>query len=527
MKSLLAFSLLVLVLFSCSETKEDTETIQSFEYQGISVDDKIKTALSTEYLASFGMVPSTLDYLKDYYQKRNYQPRWIEGEKLTEEGLALKEVLLDNSVLGLPKHRFDYCTTTNFIQDELCITALTAQIIHDLKNGVINFETKEKNTKGYIPADLFDELVVFESDQDMRQQFMKFGPDDSTYRTIGLGLIALVTNYPIDTTTFEIKSAKYDSTQALLKAGDALVSKGYLKEGVNDSLMITEALLTFQIENGLKPDGIVGKYTSIALNESTYHKVERIVLAMDKLRSQRKYPNKYIQINIPEYKLRLFHSDSVKSEHNIVVGKYKSQTPELESKLKKMVVYPFWNVPYSISSREILPAVKRNLNYLAEHNYKIYKKGEEIDPSTVNWSSIQRNAFPFRVVQQPGYSNALGIIKFYFYNEHNVYFHDTPSKRLFYSDVRAYSHGCMRTQHPVDLAKAILELDRISRKRNSVTPDTLDRLISRAENIQVKLVDPIPIFVDYLTVVKKGNAMVMHLDIYGRDEEYLQILREK
>ena len=90
MKSLLAFSLLVLVLFSCSETKEETETIKSFEYQDISVDNKIKTALSTEYLASFVMVPSTLDYLKDYYQKLNYQPRWIEGEKLTEDmGVAV------------------------------------------------------------------------------------------------------------------------------------------------------------------------------------------------------------------------------------------------------------------------------------------------------------------------------------------------------------------------------------------------------------------------------------------------------
>jgi murein L,D-transpeptidase YcbB/YkuD len=190
------------------------------------------------------------------------------------------------------------------------------------------------------------------------------------------------------------------------------------------------------------------------------------------------------------------------------------------------VVYPYWNVPYSISSKEILPSLKYNSGYLEKHDYKIYKKGEEVDPSTVNWKSIRQNAFPYKVVQQPGPGNALGLIKFDFYNEHSVYFHDTPSKGLFGADVRAYSHGCMRTQYPITLAKAILDRDKLPRKENEVTADTLDSLLARANHIEVRLIDPIPIYVDYVTVARNDLKMVTYLDIYGRDEEYLKILRE-
>ena len=222
----------------------------------------------------------------------------------------------------------------------------------------------------------------------------------------------------------------------------------------------------------------------------------------------------------------MFVNDTLKSDHNIVVGKYANQTPELESKLRKIVVYPYWNVPYSISSKEILPALKRNSDYLAKHDYKLYKKGVEIDPTTVDWSKIRQNAFPYRVVQQPGPRNSLGIVKFDFYNEHSVYFHDTPSKRLFGADVRAYSHGCMRTQNPIDLARVVLNEDSIPYRRNDVISDTLDSLLARANHIEIRLIDPVPIYVDYVSVARLQSKMVTYLDIYGRDEEYLKILRE-
>jgi murein L,D-transpeptidase YcbB/YkuD len=195
--------------------------------------------------------------------------------------------------------------------------------------------------------------------------------------------------------------------------------------------------------------------------------------------------------------------------------------------LNKIIAYPYWNVPYSISSEEILPAVKANPNYLARHRYTLYKNGDTIDPSTVDWKSIRQTSFPFKVVQDVGRSNSLGIIKFNFPNSHSVYFHDTPSKSLFGADVRAYSHGCMRTQNPVDLATRILERDVVGRKTNDVIiPDSLDSIMSRGKNYTIKLLDPIPVYIEYVSVARIGEQMITHIDIYGRDEEYLKIMME-
>jgi hypothetical protein len=526
MKSLLALGILLMVLSGCSESEKSAEEIQSFELQNIPVDRKIKKALSADYFKSIGLDKSALSYLLSYYKKRGYKPRWIDKSALTVEGEKLKKALQDTFALGIPQNRIKYGATENFIQDELWLTVAASQSINDLQNGIIDYEGKKKKKVNFASAGLLDQLFIFDDSTDIRLQFMKYGPMDLNYRVICQGLIEFTDTYPMDTSTFDVRSIKYDSTMAIKKAQIALVSKGYLKAGVEDSLGVTEALTVFQEHNGLKPDGVIGKYTSQALNESTVHKVERSILALDKIRSQRKYPEKYIRINIPEYKLRFVVNDTVQSDHNIVVGKYENQTPELESNLRKIVVYPYWNVPYSISSKEILPALKRNSGYLALHDYKLLKKGEEVDPLTVDWKSIRQNAFPYRIQQQPGSRNSLGVIKFDFYNEHSVYFHDTPSKGLFGADVRAYSHGCMRTQNPVALAKAILDFDSIPYRRNDVISDTLDSLLARSTNIEVGLLERVPIYIDYVTVARLNQRMVTYLDIYGRDEEYLRIMRE-
>jgi len=529
MKKIASLLLLTTLLFACSEAEKSKDEIQSFEHQNIPMTEKIKKATQSDYLNSIGIPKLAHEFVRSYYEQRGFKSRWSKDKSLTKEGEELKATLVNKVALGVPDIRFNYGKTDNFIQDEIWLTAATSMVINDLENGIIDFEKKKQKKVACINAATFEETVKLDRDSEIKAQFIAFGPEDSTYQVLGKGLMDFLDLYPMDTSTFEVRSVKYDSTEAVTKARLALISKGYFPAEIKDTTGVLDSLKTFQLHNGLKPDGVIGKYTSKALNESTHRKVERIILAMDKIRSDREYPNKYIRINIPEYKLRYFINDSLKSDHNIVVGKYANQTPELESKLRKIVVYPYWNVPYSISSKEILPALKYNNEYLAKHNYKIYKSGEEVDPLTVDWKSIRQNAFPYKVVQDPGRANSLGVIKFDFYNEHSVYFHDTPSKGLFGADVRAYSHGCMRTQHPVDLAKVILSRDSIPYRGNEYKPDSLDSILGRQTdfNFAIKLTDPIPIYVDYVTVARYKDRMIVHIDIYGRDEEYLKIMRQK
>lgn len=523
MKPLIKSIVIILFFTSCGDNLEENK-LPSFEYQAISVKKKLKMALTDAYISSLDLPDSTLRYLKRYYNSRDFRPRWINDSTLTAEGSKLKNVIQKSHEISIPQNRLYKTKGKNYIQDELLLTLSLSRIVSDIENGMMNFEHKVQKPKKWIDAREFDTKIVFNDVDEIRSQFLKFGPADSTYQAIGKGLIAFVDRFKLDTTSFDIRSIKYDSIEAPEKTKKALISKGYLTSSDVDSLTFAEGLSKFQFDNALKPDAVIGKYTSMALNESTEHKVKRIILSMDRIRSQPPRSGKYININIPEYKLRLYINDSLKSEHNIVAGKYENQTPELTSRLRKIVVYPYWNVPYSISSKEILPAVKRNVGYLAKHHYKIYKDKQEVDPTTVNWSKIRENAFPYKVVQDPGIHNSLGILKFDFNNSHSVYFHDTPSKSLFGVDVRAYSHGCMRTQYPADLARVILERDEYNNKFNEMIPDSLDTLLGRGQNFEIRLLDPIPIFVEYRTVTRAQNEMKMHIDVYGRDEEYIKIL---
>lgn len=514
-----------MLLYGCGDSSNSLDE-KPFEQQAISAKEKIKLALAPEYLEKLGISAENQSYLKDVYSSRNHSPIWINDSMLTDFGAKMKQVLKRPEQLGVPVNRHKYLKSSNFVQDEISNTLLFAQIVNDLQKGVINYKTKKKNPVETIESSKVESFLVLDAATDLRPQFLKFSRQDSNYTVLGKGLIKLMDSYPMDATTFKVRSIKVDSSEAIKLATKALISKGYLQVE-NDTAAMFVALKEFQTQNGLKPDGVIGKYTSVALNESTTHKRDRIILAMDKLRSHDPFPSKYIHINIPEYKLRFYINDSLKSDHNIVVGRDENRTPELTSKLNRIIAYPYWNVPYSISSKEILPAAKMNPGYFERHNYKIYKKGELVDPLTVEWKKIGETSFPFKVVQDPGRGNSLGIIKFNFPNSHSVYFHDTPSKSLFSADVRAYSHGCMRTQNPVDLATRILERDVVGRKVNDVMiPDSLDSIMSRGENYTISLLDPIPIYVEYVTVARVGEHMITYIDIYGRDEEYLKIMME-
>lgn len=517
--------LLVPLLFAaaCSPSTE-TEEIIPFEISNLSKSEKLKKALELDYVLSMGLSEEDHQYLRSFYAGQQFKPLWMNDSMLTVMGTKMADLLQTPEKLGIPSGRNQRTKGQNFVQAELLNTLYLSRIVYDLKVGTIDLEKKVKRPVLSVPVKELNQFTHFDEQTDLREQFLAFGPNDSTYRVLGKGLIAMYDNYPMDSTKFHVETIKKDTLKAISETTKALISKGYLTIE-NDSLALMEAIKVFQMHNGLKPDGVIGKYTAMALNESTVHKRDRVILGMEKLRAHAPYPEKRICINIPEYMLRFYIGDSLKSEHHIVAGKYENQTPELTSKLNKIVAYPYWNVPYSISSKEILPAVKQNSGYLQKHNYKIYKKGELVDPATVNWSKIRENNFPYKVVQDPGKSNSLGIIKFDFPNAHSVYFHDTPSKSLFSADVRAYSHGCMRTQNPVDLARKIIERDQLPMKENELIVDSLDSIMAREKNYTIRLLDPIPIFVEYQTVTRKANDMVIHIDIYGRDEEYLKIMR--
>lgn len=527
MRFLLILFLGNLILTACSD-KDDGVSIDFFKDRSISLKTKIQKVLESDYLEDLGMNEEQSKWLQNYYSDNKFEPKWINDSIVNESGLKLNRSLARSLWFGIPENRLKLSAKRklNWVEAEIILTAKTALMLSDLNHGFLNFEDKKYKAEHFVASDYFNAAIKAEGVKTFDELFLSQGPIDSNYRFISKELYNYCSSYTLDKNTFEIRSIKLDSTLTISKAKQSLASKGYLKKEKSDSLTFADALKLFQKHNGLKQDAVIGTYTAIALSESTYSRALRAALAMDHLRNAIKYPSKCVRINIPEYKLRLYVNDSLKRVHNMIVGKPVNQTPELQSKIRALVVYPYWKVPYSISSKEILPAVQKNVAYLSRNNFKIYRGEQQVNPYFVNWKKIKQNAFPYTVVQGPGPKNSLGILKFEFHNTHSVYVHDTPSKSLFRADVRAFSHGCMRCENPIDLAKTILDYDSIGKKRNDLTRDSLDTLLFRAENYTIRLRNPVPIFVEYTTVYADRNEIIFYLDIYKREEEFLKIMRD-
>lgn len=217
--------------------------------------------------------------------------------------------------------------------------------------------------------------------------------------------------------------------------------------------------------------------------------------------------SKYIVVNIPAANMRLYNYDSVLLEMKVVVGKPSTRTPRFSSWLDKVVLYPYWNVPASIATKELLPVFKRAPSKVAQMNMQILdKRGRIMAPNTLNWKSFHRGNFPYTIRQCTGCDNALGVLKFNLTDPFSVYMHDTNNKPAFTSDYRYLSHGCIRVSRPVDLGNALLN--------NKLDTAFLTACLKNEKPQEMPLAQPIPVFVVYATAEIKDDSLVYYKDIY-------------
>ena len=218
---------------------------------------------------------------------------------------------------------------------------------------------------------------------------------------------------------------------------------------------LVDAVRNFQARHGLGPDGIVGAATLAELNVPVAVRVEQIRANLERVRWVLYDPeSEFLVVNIAGFRLYLLRRGDVVWRTRVQVGRPYRQTPIFKAEMTYLVVNPTWTVPPGILRNDIVPAVRRDPDYLASRNIELFDQNDMlVDPATVDWS---RRGFPYRFVQRPGEDNALGRIKFMFPNQHAVYLHDTPSRDLFDRDSRAFSSGCIRVENPFELAEQLL-----------------------------------------------------------------------
>jgi len=301
---------------------------------------------------------------------------------------------------------------------------------------------------------------------------------------------------------------------------------------------VRDAVRHFQLTHGALPDGLVGAGTRRLLNNPGQRpheagspaRIRAILINMERWRwLPHDLGDFYVNVNIPEFMLRVVEEAKPIYTTRVVVGKTDKQTPIFSKDMQEIVFGPFWNVPTSIKIEEIRPYLREEASWFfggggwntavfQRHDLRIRYAGRELDPAAVDWNRIDiRN---LEIYQPPGPANVLGRVKFVFPNKHDVYMHDTPQKFLFANAVRAESHGCMRVQNPDQFAAVLLKRDQgWSQARTMSAIDT-------GYDQHVPLQRKIPVYITYFTLkVNPDGSVSSYGDIYGHDARMAAALR--
>lgn len=301
---------------------------------------------------------------------------------------------------------------------------------------------------------------------------------------------------------------------------------GYLGQYEPENPKVYDSLLffgvqEFQRKNGMEPDGALGKNSIAGINNSPSDLIDRASVNLERLRwlPDTIKEAEIILVNIANYQLDYINKLDTIFSSKVIVGKSYHASPIFSAPMSYIVFSPYWNIPNSIARNEIIPAVRKNPNYLNQKNMEVVTySGKPVDPNSINWSG---KSFPYLIRQKPGGSNSLGLVKFMFPNKHSVYIHDTPSKSLFEREDRALSHGCIRLQNPAKFAEILLN------DNPAWTPEKIDQAMHQDKEQIVNLARKIPVVLVYLTfwADSKGQPHFRQ-DIYNRDAEILELLRK-
>jgi murein L,D-transpeptidase YcbB/YkuD len=283
-------------------------------------------------------------------------------------------------------------------------------------------------------------------------------------------------------------------------------------EGSLYSPEIVDVVKAFQEENGLKPDGVIGRASVRAIvGDSDSVKINKLIVALEQIRwLPADLGDRFVFINQPAY-MAYYHEHSAEQfGMKVVIGSKANQTYFFQDMIQTVEVNPYWGVPQSIIVNEMLPKLRQDPSYLDRSGYELLVAGRTVASSGVNWNTSVKN---ISVRQPPGKSNALGELKILFPNTHAIYMHDTPSKGFFDRDNRALSHGCIRLVDPRKMAAAVL----------GTTVQKVGEQIASGQNRAIQVPKKVPVYIAYFTAWPNKDGQVEYFDdVYGRDDYVLK-----
>ena len=455
-----------------------------------------------------------------FYELNGYQLAWVRTSEASSQAQSLIHTLEDAALKGLDPEDYDgsrwngrlshLWTGAETIRFDLALTVSAMRYLSDVSSGkvspeVFSFGIHFDQKKCDLPATLLQLVNARDVAGDLNRLEPPFEGYWRTQKALGeyLALARQDTDPP-----------------GLARVERLLRLVGDL--GPNDTLV--DAVKRFQTRHGIEPDGRIGKDTLQQLNTPLSQRVRQLQLVLERWRwVPHSFPRPPIVVNIPEFRLRAYDDQyRPELEMKVVVGRaYHHKTPVFSGSMTHMSFRPYWDVPLSIQRAEIVPRIAKDSAYLSKNDYEIVNSRREVvSTSTVSDDMLaQLRSGTLFIRQIPGDKNALGLVKFLFPNEYNVYLHSTPAKSLFSKSRRDFSHGCIRVEKPEELALWALrglpgwDMDHIRAAENGT------------DSRQVNLDKPIPVLIVYGTAVVRQDGEVFFFDdIYGHDATLKQLL---
>jgi len=472
--------------------------------------------------------------VRRFYAERGFQPVWVDPSGATPRARAVVDMIGRAAEDGLDPADYDAAAlagrlgaVTSEDRADLEVRLSRALVLfgNDLRAGRV------------VPGEIESSLFVYPQRIDAFEVLSAaFAAPDATVYIAGLA--------PSSPEYLRLKQALADYRALAAGGGWSRLPEGEtLKPGMRDERVpllrrrlveagdlagaeaesdqfdapLEAAVTRFQRRHGLTPDGAVGRMTMAALDVPVEDRIDQMLLNMERRRwMPRDLGERYVFVNMADFELKVVDGPQTVLDDRVVVGTPFQQTPEFSEMMTYIVVNPYWNIPPSIAGKEMLPKIRKDAGYLARNRIEVLsdwtESGRPVDPATIDWSRLSARHFPYKLRQVPGADNALGRLKFMFPNRFNIYLHDTPARTLFERTVRSFSHGCIRVQHPVDLAAVLLD------GADGWTKDRIEAAIATGERQVISLPRPLPVHLTYLTAwVNKDGAVNFRDDIYGRD----------
>jgi len=472
--------------------------------------------------------------LNSYYTQNNFNLMWSQRGSSKYIGTKLFEFINDSKQYGLfPEdyglsklekiHQVVQLDTnakndaTLWVRNDLFLTDAFISLSKHLKQGRLMYDSVTLRKDTVLPDSLFlgllNEVVTR---NEVQQTLQSLEPSHAAYDSIKSYLPAFLDSAKFINYTF--LSFPYNDSIRFFKLlqkrlyEDSLMPLLYNKI---DTGILYKAIRKYQAKKGWKVTGRVNEAMVKSLNNTDVQKFKRIAVNLDRYKLlPDTFPTTFIWVNLPSYNLKMWDSGAIAFESRVIIGATKTRTPLLTSEITNFITYPQWTVPYSIIFKEMLPAIKKDSNYLDKQNLMVVDYNDSIiDPKTIEWQKLSKKYFPYLIKQRQGDDNSLGIIKFNFRNRYSVYLHDTNARWLFGKSQRALSHGCVRVQAWQKMADFL-----IRNNQEKFPADTLKAWFARQEKHVVTGFPRIPIYIRYFTCEGVNGKLRFFEDIYGEDQ---------